>query len=48
MKTINIILLTFSEVVGKLIILNMINIYLHANIDLLFSCMEAALTTGGK
>ena len=49
MKTMNIMILTFSEVVGKPIILNMINVYLLiANIELLFSCMEAALTPGGK
>ena len=35
MKTINIMILTFSEVVGKPMILNMINIYLQADIDLL-------------
>ena len=50
MKTMSIMILTFSEVVGKPIILNMINVYLltNVNIALLFSCMEAALTPGGK
>ena len=43
-------ILTFSEVVGKSVILIMINVYLltNVNIALLFSCMEAALTPGGN
>ena len=46
----NIMILTFNEIVGKPILLNMIDAYLltNANIDLLYNCMEAALTPGGK